>query len=84
MLTVKCQRFFSVAANKTMKSSVIILHKKFEGFPTESNFQLVQEDVPPLKDGEFLAQAEYVSVDPYMRVFPVEVGKPVGGDQVAK
>lgn len=35
---------------------------------------------------EFLAEAIYLSVDPYMRAFaPAEnIGKPVSGEQVAK
>lgn len=38
-------------------------------FCKQTDFKLVEEELPPLKDGEFLAQAVYLSVDPYMRGF---------------
>ena len=34
---------------------------------TEENFKLVTTDVPPVKEGDVLIQALYLSVDPYMR-----------------
>uniref|UniRef100_A0A8D8CVF9 Prostaglandin reductase 1 n=1 Tax=Culex pipiens TaxID=7175 RepID=A0A8D8CVF9_CULPI len=43
--------------------------KKFEGEPTPANFRLVEEEIPPLQDGQFLAQATFLSVDPYMRPY---------------
>ncbi|KAL9696122.1 hypothetical protein quinque_015407 [Culex quinquefasciatus] len=43
--------------------------KKFEGEPTPANFRLVEEELPPLQDGQFLAQATFLSVDPYMRPY---------------
>ncbi|XP_044264309.1 prostaglandin reductase 1-like isoform X1 [Tribolium madens] len=76
----KYQRFFSV----TMKGKTIILNKKFQGFPRDENFKIVEESVPQIKDGEFLVQAEYLSVDPYIRVFMKAVGAPIMGEQVAK
>lgn len=39
----------------------------FKGEPKYSDIQLVEEDLPPLKGGEFLIEALYLSVDPYMR-----------------
>jgi NADPH-dependent curcumin reductase CurA len=33
----------------------------------ESNFRLVEADVPPLQDGQVLVQAHFLSLDPYMR-----------------
>ncbi|XP_055584681.1 prostaglandin reductase 1-like [Uranotaenia lowii] len=60
--------------------------KKFEGEPTSANFKLVEEVLPELQDGEFLAQAEFLSVDPYMRPYmrSYEEGTLMIGGQVAK
>ncbi|XP_055523452.1 prostaglandin reductase 1-like [Wyeomyia smithii] len=46
-----------------------IYAKTFKGEPTYENFRLEQEELPALKNGEFLAEAEYLSVDPYMRPY---------------
>lgn len=58
----------------------------FKGDPKPSDFKLVEEDLPELKDGEILTEAIYLSVDPYMR--PYMMAYPVGsimiGGQVAK
>lgn len=37
------------------------------GMPKESDFQMREEPVRPLRDGEALIQSQYWSVDPYMR-----------------
>lgn len=60
------RRFFSSNALKARKFLYV---KEFRGEPTTSNFQLVEEDLPALKDGEVLAKAEFLSVDPYMRPY---------------
>jgi leukotriene B4 12-hydroxydehydrogenase/15-oxo-prostaglandin 13-reductase len=44
-----------------------VLASRPAGLPEESNFKLIETPVPELKDGEFLARAMYLSVDPYMR-----------------
>jgi NADPH-dependent curcumin reductase CurA len=44
-----------------------VLASRPSGFPEESNFKLIETPIPELKDGEFLARAMYISVDPYMR-----------------
>jgi len=44
-----------------------VLASRPVGLPEESNFKLIETPVPELKDGEFLARAMYLSVDPYMR-----------------
>lgn len=60
--------------------------KEFEGEPNPTNFQLVDEELPELKNGEFLAKAEYLSVDPYMRPYMARypLGVTMIGGQVAK
>ena len=44
-----------------------VLASRPTGMPAESNFNLIETPIPALKDGEFLARAMYLSVDPYMR-----------------
>ena len=44
-----------------------VLASRPAGLPEESNFNLIETPIPELKDGEFLARAMYLSVDPYMR-----------------
>ncbi|GJQ76544.1 hypothetical protein Trydic_g2246 [Trypoxylus dichotomus] len=53
--------------------------------PSQENFKLIEEDLPPLRDGEFLAEAFYLSVDPYMRAYGpyMTVGHTMIGTQVA-
>jgi NADPH:quinone reductase len=44
-----------------------VLASRPAGIPEESNFNLIETPIPALRDGEFLARAMYISVDPYMR-----------------
>lgn len=59
-----------------LKQRKFLYVKEFKGEPTLSNFQLVETELPALKDGEILTQAEFLSVDPYMR--PYMANYPVG------
>lgn len=52
-----------------VKAQIFVYANEFRGFPKLSDFELIEEDLPPLQDGEFLAKAIYLSVDPYMRPF---------------
>ncbi|XP_053678876.1 prostaglandin reductase 1-like [Anopheles nili] len=61
--------------------------KPFEGLPKDENFKLEEETLADeLAENEFLAEAEFLSVDPYMR--PYMASYPAGsvmiGGQVAK
>ncbi|XP_011297844.1 prostaglandin reductase 1 [Fopius arisanus] len=68
----------------TAKKFVLVKH--FEGEPKPDDLQIETEELPAIQDGEFLVEAEYLSVDPYMR--PYSARFPVGitmiGSQVAK
>ncbi|XP_058128272.1 prostaglandin reductase 1-like [Anopheles ziemanni] len=81
-LTILTRRFYSSqeVARKW------IYAKTFRGEPTHANFRLETEPIPALREGEFLAEAEYLSVDPYMR--PYMLAYPEGslmiGGQVAR
>jgi len=52
-----------------VKSSNYIQVRAFDGFPKASDLQLVEEELPPLKNGEFLCEAEWLSIDPFIRIF---------------
>ncbi|XP_076618704.1 prostaglandin reductase 1 isoform X1 [Colletes latitarsis] len=69
-----------------VKAKKFVVVKHFQGDPKPTDLQLVEEDLPSLQNGEFLAEAEYLSVDPYMR--PYVQRYPLGitmiGAQVAK
>lgn len=69
-----------------MKSKVILYVKKFEGTVTKNNFQLIEEDLDDVKNGEFLAEAMFISVDPYTRSMALRFpeGSTMIGRQVAK
>ncbi|CAH1154447.1 unnamed protein product, partial [Phaedon cochleariae] len=71
---------------RNVSSKVFIFQNQFDGFPKETDVKLVKEDLPALKDGEFLTEAVYLSVDPYMRAYAprVKTGKTFMGSQVAK
>lgn len=45
----------------------ILLDNRPQGEASESNFRLVQAEVPPLQDGQVLVRHHYLSLDPYMR-----------------
>ncbi|XP_070491673.1 prostaglandin reductase 1-like isoform X1 [Chironomus tepperi] len=77
------RRFFS---SNLIKARKFMYVKEFRGEPTAANFDLVEENLPALKDGEVLAQAEYLSIDPYMRPYMMSYKAPclmIGG-QMAK
>ena len=44
-----------------------LLKNRPDGEPTEKDFEMISTLVPAPNDGEFLARALYLSVDPYMR-----------------
>lgn len=69
-----------------MKAKVFIYAQKFEGEVQLSNFELVEEDIPALQDDQFLVEAIYVSVDPYVRTLALNfpTGITMIGRQVAK
>jgi len=50
-----------------MENKAILLGKRPVGKPTMEDFKFVTEEIPAIKDGEFLLKTAYVSVDPYLR-----------------
>lgn len=69
----------------------ILLAARPEGLPKESDFRLVEGEVPSPGEGRFLVKVNYLSVDPYMRgriregksyAEPVQVGDVMVGGTV--
>ncbi|XP_071455332.1 prostaglandin reductase 1-like [Hetaerina americana] len=69
-----------------MKAKIYKKVCEFDGEPKDSDFSLIEEELPSLKEGEFLCAGEWFSVDPYMRVYSQwsPVGETVIGSQLAK
>ncbi|XP_028158097.1 prostaglandin reductase 1-like [Ostrinia furnacalis] len=69
-----------------VKSQKYVLTKYFQGEPKKSDFKIIEEELPELQDGEILTEAEYLSVDPYMRAYMIGYKLPTDmiGGQVAK
>jgi NADPH-dependent curcumin reductase CurA len=71
----------------------ITLAARPEGFPKESDFALVEGDIAKPGAGEVLVQAQWLSVDPYMRgrmstarsyAKPTELGEPMTAQAVGE
>nr|XP_031841678.1 prostaglandin reductase 1-like isoform X2 [Nomia melanderi] len=69
-----------------VKAKKFVLVEYFHGELKATDLQLVEEELPPLKNGEYLAEAEFLSVDPYMRAGSNELprGITMVGQQIAK
>ena len=49
------------------KNRQILLAERPVGFPKETDFRLVETQIPTLAAGQFLVRSVFLSVDPYMR-----------------
>jgi len=69
-----------------VRAKKFVFQKQFEGLPKDTDLKLVAEELPPLKNGEFLVEAVYLSVDPYMRGYAprLQTGTTFIGSEVAK
>ncbi|TRY73330.1 hypothetical protein TCAL_06038 [Tigriopus californicus] len=52
------------------------LRVHFQGAPKLEDFELVQEELEPLQDGEIFYQSEFISVDPYQRNYTLRMPIP--------
>ncbi|XP_059157562.1 prostaglandin reductase 1-like [Physella acuta] len=59
------------------------LKNSFNGTPKIDDFHLTEETLPELKDNEILAEALYLSIDPYFRLL-ASSSQPLPGEQVAR
>ena len=71
----------------------ILLAARPAGFPSESDFRLVESPIPQPSDGQVLVRVKYLSVDPYMRgrmratasyAAPAEIGEVMIGGIVGE
>ena len=53
-----------------------VLKQHFVGSPKPEDFDLVEEELPPLKDNEIQFRALFLSVDPYMRSYTKRMTPP--------
>ena len=53
-----------------------ILKRPFDGVPKRDDFELIEENLPTLKDGEILIEALFLSVDPYMGMYVLGMKPP--------
>lgn len=67
--------------NKMVKARKYVVKKHFEGLPKREDFEIVEYDLPSLEDGDILLKTEWVSVDPYLRLY--NKMQPVPFDQFA-
>ncbi len=49
------------------KNMQVLLANRPQGWVQESDFRIVETELPPLNDGELLVKNLYLSLDPYMR-----------------
>nr|CAD7424294.1 unnamed protein product [Timema monikensis] len=84
--TVSLTSAFHISAKNMTKARKFVLAKRFVGEPKESDLKLVEEELPPLRDKEILVEAEWLSVDPYMKPYSawLPVGTTMLGGQVAR
>ena len=54
-----------------------VLKRHFDGIPKKSDFELVEEELPPLQDGQVLIKATWLSVDPYMKPYTKRYNPPI-------
>ncbi|VVC96244.1 unnamed protein product [Leptidea sinapis] len=52
-----------------VKAKKYVVKRHFEGVPKRDDFDIIEYELPPLKNGEVLVKTEWVSVDPYQRAY---------------
>jgi prostaglandin reductase 1 len=60
-----------------VKGARWVLKQHFDGIPKATDFDLVEDELAELKDGEILVKALYLSVDPYMRPYTRRFNPPL-------
>ncbi|KAK5647445.1 hypothetical protein RI129_002337 [Pyrocoelia pectoralis] len=91
-LTLKTEQIMMAARfNSTISKNVTIakkfvLDKHFNGLPKRTDIKLVEETLPQIQNGEFLTEAVYLSVDPYIRAYQplTKLGRVMMCLQIAK
>ncbi len=50
-----------------MKNMQVLLATRPHGAVEQSNFRIIESEVPAAREGEFVVRAHWLSLDPYMR-----------------
>ncbi|XP_013199597.2 prostaglandin reductase 1-like [Amyelois transitella] len=69
-----------------VKAKKYVVTSRFKGMPKLEDFNVVEEELPPLKDGEVLVKTEWISVDPYLRTYNPHISLPYDqfGNQIGE
>jgi NADPH-dependent curcumin reductase CurA len=71
-------------SNNKIIGKEIRLKKRPEGFVSEDDFELVEAEIPELREGEFLVRNIWMSVDPFMRIYLTKGSKTMAAAQLNK
>jgi len=53
-----------------------VLKQHFNGLPKKEDFELVEEELPPLQPNHFVFRSIFISVDPYQRPYSARMSPP--------
>ena len=74
-----------------MKAKMLVLKKRPDGLPKADDFEMKEESIPSLEEGQLLLKTIYVSVDPYLRgkmsgtkIPRFEIGTPISSKIIAQ
>ncbi|CAK1547342.1 unnamed protein product [Leptosia nina] len=62
--------------DKMVKARKYVVKRHFQGVPKRDDFEIVEYELPPLKDGNFTVKSEWISVDPYIRAYNPNIPTP--------
>lgn len=62
-----------------VKARKYVVKRHFQGLPKFEDYEIVEQELPPINNGEILIKTEWASVDPYLRA--MNSGIPVPYDQ---
>lgn len=68
-MTLQCQSLVSFREDIMVKARKYVVLNEFKGEPKLEDFEIVEYELPPLKNGEILVKVEWASVDPYLRIY---------------
>ncbi|XP_053621819.1 prostaglandin reductase 1-like [Plodia interpunctella] len=52
-----------------VRAKKYVVKRHFQGVPKREDFDVVEHDLPAIKNGEILVKTEWISVDPYQRAY---------------
>ncbi|XP_047994906.1 prostaglandin reductase 1-like [Leguminivora glycinivorella] len=59
-----------------VKARKYVVKRHFQGEPKKDDYDLIEYELPLLKDGDILVKAEWISVDPYLRAYNPQLPTP--------